>query len=92
MKKVILLCSFGLLGTFAMASNEVITTNTHNVVELSYDAEIEIQEQQLLGIGCCTATVWYNGTPVQTYTVCGTSNNCGLARAFAEAYVEYMGG
>ncbi|HUH35233.1 MAG TPA: hypothetical protein VL022_05315 [Moheibacter sp.] len=82
MKKLALLCSFGLLGSFAFAGNSVFNTISKNVFEV-----ISESSEQALKVGCCTANVYYNGVLVQSYTVCGTSNNCGLAEAFAKAYV-----
>lgn len=83
MKKFILLCSFGLLGTFVIASTELQSSSSY---------VIETSESIAFGPLCCTATVWYNGQPVQTYTVCNTPNNCAVAQAFAEAYVCANGG
>ncbi|MGB3453338.1 MAG: hypothetical protein WBA59_05890 [Moheibacter sp.] len=82
MKKFILLCSFALLGNFALANKNVEKTKN---VEKS-------KSESVLKGECCTATVWYNGQPVQSYTICGTENNCGLALALAQAYVCAHGG
>lgn len=87
MKKVILLCGFGLLGTFAMASNELVSeiNSTQTIIEMDNGYKITITED--FALMCCTATVWYNGGYHTHFTVCGTPWNCALAEAQAQNYI-----
>ncbi|GEM_PF-1382285 len=82
MKKLILLCGFGLLGTFALAANEVVEDGTivKEVTENSIDLVIDesVVNYTIEDCGCrdnpegtCTITVYGNGfgsPPTGTYT------------------------
>lgn len=46
-----------------------------------------------MGWPCCTATVYHNGNPVETFTECGLGSfNCMIAEAYARAFISSQGG
>lgn len=76
MKKLFLLCSFALLGSFSMA-NEVVNDNPEENKN-SAQTEVAISE-------CCTVTV-EGGDGTATVTKCRTTSEEACNAAYAAAY------
>lgn len=69
MKKLFLVLGLSMICNFALASNDSKENNN--------------EKPQLKTSECCTATLTYNGVPVDSETVCGfitTGDNCQIAK------------
>ncbi len=86
MKKILLVSVFALFGKVYASNVDEAKNNNYTVVAETFGY-------------CCTATVYYMGEKVTSYTECTDSNfqnvrdfTCNLVRAQAEMFVSSQGG